>query len=216
MTEITDRSFGLLIAYLIPGFLLVAAVTGHSPALQAWIGTAASDAPTVGGFLYVTLASVAAGMTVSALRWLTIDWLLHHTGIPRPELDFSKLQPNLSAFVGAAESHYRYYQFYANILVALLVAAAISPQAFVRVFGGLFPAMCLLLGAGLLFWFAARDTLSKYYARTEMILGHRSPTVRSSNHDQRLASPTIIESPARAAGSRGGPDSRGDHKRPNA
>ncbi|MFW6114310.1 MAG: hypothetical protein ACOC7K_01065 [bacterium] len=78
---------------------------------------------TVGGFLYVTMASMAAGMLVSALRWLVIDTIHHRSGVAPPELDFSTFENKHAAFAILAENHYRYAQHYGNLLVALLLAA---------------------------------------------------------------------------------------------
>jgi hypothetical protein len=76
------------------------------------------------GFLYVTLASVRAGMTVSTVRWATVDPLHALTGIRRPLRNDARLQDRLAAFEAPVENHYRYYQFYANMLVALLLVVA--------------------------------------------------------------------------------------------
>src|SRR5688500_13556261 len=76
-------------------------------------------APSVGGFLYVTLASTAAGLLVSAVRWSVVDRLYHRTGISEPHWEFAQLSDRLPAFLAVVDNHYRYYQFYANMLVAL-------------------------------------------------------------------------------------------------
>ncbi|MEZ6146946.1 MAG: hypothetical protein R3B91_16325 [Planctomycetaceae bacterium] len=57
----------------------------HSQTLQGWLGQSSGELPTVGGFLYVTLGSIAyAGMMASTLRWLLIDTLHHWTGLRQP------------------------------------------------------------------------------------------------------------------------------------
>src|ERR1043166_3090482 len=117
-TPLTD--FGLLIAYVLPGFLALWGGTAVSPVLRAWFGTPPANAPTVGGFLSLTVASIAAGLTVSTVRWLLVDTLHHRTGIPPPPWDFSALERNVTAFGVLIEIHYRYYQWYANALVALV------------------------------------------------------------------------------------------------
>ena len=81
-------------------------------------------APSIGGFLFVTLASVTAGMTASAVRWATIDRLHHCTGVVKPAWDDSKLPERLEAFEAIVEAHYRYYQFHSNSLVAMLFSYA--------------------------------------------------------------------------------------------
>jgi len=87
-----------------------------------------SSDPTVGGFLYVTLGSLAAGMVTSGFRWLLIDTLLHLTGLTQPTLDFSRLQSNLEAFQLAVEHNYRHYQFYANTMLAAAFLQRLRPM----------------------------------------------------------------------------------------
>lgn len=80
MGEVTSRNFGLLIAYLLPGFTVLCIARPFFEAVEAWFGETGESA-TVGGFLLLTLASVAVGLTVSTLRWLAIDTIHHHTGL---------------------------------------------------------------------------------------------------------------------------------------
>lgn len=170
MTEVTAQNFGFLIAYILPGLVVVVAVGNYSPTVQAWFGVMPSNTPTVGGFLYVTLASVAAGMTVSAVRWLLLDPLHHATGIREPKWDFAALPDRLNAFLAMVENHYRYYQFYGNMVVALAFAALLHRTECSLRFdqqGALTFAMFALIG---LFYLASRDTLQKYYARVAMLL----------------------------------------------
>ncbi len=113
MKDVTASNFGLLIAYLAPGFTTLWGLSHFSPTLRSWLGSAASSQPTVGGFLYVTVASVAVGLTVSAVRWAIIDTLHHSTGVTQPDWDFAKLRDSVVGFNVLNELYYRYYQFYA-------------------------------------------------------------------------------------------------------
>ena len=66
MTDVSGRNFGLLIAYVLPGFVSLCGMAELSPNMKSWLVTGSMTngvAPTVGGFLYLTLASVAAGLT---------------------------------------------------------------------------------------------------------------------------------------------------------
>jgi len=161
MTEVSTRNFGLLIAYVVPGLVVVSSMGDYSQTVRSWFGVFPGYAPTVAGFLYTTLASVAAGMTISAIRWLLVDWLHHKTGIERPYWDFSALQANYRAFEAMVENHYRYYQFYSNMLVALMIALIGRSSL-------LFPLserpaifIVVLIGLIALFYVASRDALRK-------------------------------------------------------
>src|SRR5262249_5744664 len=72
------------------------------------------------GFLDATVQAVAAGLTVSTLRWLFLDTLHHRTGISPPAWDFSSLRENVRAFEFLVQIHYWYYKFYGNMALALL------------------------------------------------------------------------------------------------
>ena len=111
-------------AYLVPGFVVVWGVSYYSPVLRAWLAAPPANLPTVGGLLYVTVGSLAAGMTASAFRWAVLDTLHHRTGIPPPAWTFAALPEKLDAFQALIEIHYRYYQMHANLLVALTFAYA--------------------------------------------------------------------------------------------
>ncbi len=170
MRSISTSNFGLVIAYLLPGFTALWGLSYVSQTIRSWLAATPTDAPTVGGFLYVTLGSIAAGLTVSTVRWAVIDTIHHWTGISPPHWDFSRLQENINAFSALVEIHYRYYQFYANMLVSLVLACAVRWQAL-----GLWSdflswhSLAFLLLGGI-FFVASRDTLRKYYSRTAQML----------------------------------------------
>jgi hypothetical protein len=58
---------------LLPGFVTVWGVSYFSPTVESWIAASQPGAPSVAGFMYVTLASLGAGLTVSGIRW-TVCW----------------------------------------------------------------------------------------------------------------------------------------------
>jgi hypothetical protein len=106
------NDFGLFIAYLLPGFTVLWGLTYSSQDVRSWLGTSTPDAPSLGGFLYMTVASIAAGLTISTVRWLLLDSLHHGTGIRRPHWDFSALGPNVLAFDTLIRIHYHFYLFH--------------------------------------------------------------------------------------------------------
>ncbi len=170
MKEITNGNFGLLIAFLLPGFITLWGLSYLHETLRFWLGASPTSIPTVGGFLYITVASVAAGLTVSTIRWLAIDSLHHISGIREPNWNFSRLQKNIDGYDRLIEIHYRYYQFYANSLIALLIAYTAQ-----RISTGYWSTPLGWNDLGFLFlvviFFAgSRDTLKKYYLRTSQLL----------------------------------------------
>ncbi len=88
MSDSFDRSFGLVIAFLLPGFLVVLGAALVSPAVATWLLQEPAANAGIGGFFYVIRSSLAAGRVASAVRWLLIDSLLHRLGLTPPRLNF--------------------------------------------------------------------------------------------------------------------------------
>ena len=80
MKDVSPGNFGVLIAFVLPGFVVLWGVSYFSATVRLWL-SGAGTTPTIGGFMFGTLASVAAGVTVSTVRWLVIDKIHHWTGI---------------------------------------------------------------------------------------------------------------------------------------
>ena len=163
------NDFGLLIAYVLPGFTALWAgshLTGLAP---HWLDPTNPDPPGVGGFLMLTVASVTAGLTVSTVRWLLIDALNHRTGIPAPQWDFARLEGNAGAFALLVEHNYRYYQFGSHMALALLLAFLTRLYA-----SGAQPVGVTdtaLVGLAAILFVGSRDSLRRYYTRGSQLLG---------------------------------------------
>lgn len=59
MSRLSSENFGVIIAYLLPGFVALWGVSYFSPTVASWIVASREGSPTVTGFMYVTLASLA-------------------------------------------------------------------------------------------------------------------------------------------------------------
>jgi hypothetical protein len=176
-------NFGLLIAYVLPGCVALWGLGQLSPTVHDWLDTGSANTATFGGFLYVTLAAIGAGLTASTVRWLVIDTVHHATGIRPPKWDFSRLGERVEAFDLLVEIHYRYHQFYANTLVAS--AFSYASWRFRHCFAtepwGWPEAAVIMLWTA--FWAASRDTLRKYYTRAEKLLGNSDKPTQLASHD---------------------------------
>ncbi|MFO0849889.1 MAG: hypothetical protein U0871_15240 [Gemmataceae bacterium] len=155
-------NFGLVIAYVLPGFTALNGFPLLSASATAW-GTGGDPNPPLTAFLSGTVMALAAGLTVSTVRWLVIDRLHQWTGLRRPERDYSLLERSVEALAYLDLVHYRYYKFYANTVVALVWSYATRDYAL-----GWPGALDLLLAA--LFLAASRDALAKFYTRTGELL----------------------------------------------
>ena len=168
VNRIGKDNFRLMAAYLLPGITVLWALSWHVPVIASWLATTEGSQPTVGGFLYVTFAALAAGLTVSTVRWATIDSLHHWTGLRPPPWDFSLMNDKFSAYQLLESNHYHYYQWHANMLVALCFAL------FYRRWGDWWAPVDVIDGAGfalsVILFVGSRDTLRKYYTRVSMLL----------------------------------------------
>lgn len=167
MKTATTESFGLLISYLIPGFIVLWGASHFSSDIQGWMGVAERSTETIGGFLYGTVAATGAGLTASTVRWLLIDPIHHWTGIRPPKWEVANLHIHTNVLEILIESYYRYYQFYANSAVAISFAAI--THWIKDGFNWIEFASIVLLSS--LFLAGARNTLRKYYAQVKDILG---------------------------------------------
>jgi hypothetical protein len=185
MKDLSGKNFGLLIAYVVPGAIVLIGLGAFSPAVQAWLLKPSPTEPSIGGFLFVTLASVTAGMTASAVRWAIIDRLHHCTGVVKPAWDDSKLPERLEAFEAIVEAHYRYYQFHSNSLVAMLFSyAAWRPSLGIR---PLWSDLGIVFLSAI-FFAVSRDNLRRYYGRAAVLLG---PLNKEFTHEQRSRSSRV-------------------------
>jgi hypothetical protein len=163
----SKQQFGLVVAYLLPGFIALGGLALLTPDVAEWLQTETGSgiAPSV----YAVLAATALGMILSCFRWLVIDHVLALTGISSPEWEFDGLEERLSAFDYFVEYHYRYYQFYANTLLAVVWTYALNRWLATSSFLGPVTDVAVFILCGALFA-GSRDALSKYYDRTSRLL----------------------------------------------
>lgn len=177
MSIVTRDSFGPLIAYLVPGATVLWGMSWFSPMLQSWFLTTPPDVPSLGGFLYLTVAAVAAGMTVNAIRWAVIDTIHKMTGLEPAPMDFSRLGPNVEAFSLLIEIHYNHYQYHANMAVATAIAYACYRIQLnsLQTWGWADFGVVVL---EVIFIAMSRDTLRKYHSRGGQVLAGRRSGLR--------------------------------------
>ncbi|KAA3605829.1 MAG: hypothetical protein DWQ01_18670 [Planctomycetota bacterium] len=165
-----SKNFGILIAYVLPGFIALWGLATKFGAVNTWLTGTNNAGLAVGGVLYVTAASITIGMVINAVRWLIIDPALLLSGLTRPDWNAVQLQGRLSAFERLVEDHFRYFQFYANTALGSLVAfLAWRSSPFHESAPGLWPEVGIVALEFVLL-LASRDALSRYYRRTQDLL----------------------------------------------
>lgn len=190
MQTVSNDTFGPMIAYLVPGATALTGLSPFLPVVQTWLEGTSTTAPTIGGLLYLSLSSFGVGMTVSAVRWATVDSLHSWLGIKPPKLDFANLPGHVEELRLLIEIHYRHYQFYANMLVSIVIAY--SGYRIHVGFAGWGLADLAIVTLAPIFYLTSRDTLRKYYGRTEQLLNHsrRARSLKSvnrRNHDMAVS-----------------------------
>lgn len=167
MQPVSNDTFGPLIAYLVPGATALVGLSPYIPTVQSWLAGTTTNAPTIGGLLYLSAASLAVGMTVSAIRWAFVDWIHERTGLQPPKLDFSRLPGKVDELRLLIEIHYRHYQFYSNMFVAVAIGYVSYRLHCGLVLPGLADLAVIVLEP--IFFLTSRDTLHKYYTRSALL-----------------------------------------------
>jgi len=166
--EALHRSFGYVIAYILPGLV---ALYGCRDFQSDWAvfqpATCGGELP-LSAWILLLLGALGVGLVVSALRWLTIDTVHQATGLAAPRVDFGRLHDNLDVFLVAVEHNYRYYQFYSNLAISLVFVAAV--HLFASTTPGTWKSIAAILAVLLLLLAASRDCLRRYYDRLSQLL----------------------------------------------
>jgi hypothetical protein len=171
MTETSRIPFGLIIAYLLPGFIGLVGIASLFPTVAVWLQPVNQSGTGLGPAVYVVLAAMAIGLITSVFRWILIDHIHHLTGLRPPNWDDSRLDDRLAAFNYLVENHYRYYQFVANTLIAVVWTYSINRWMKTSSLLGVGTDLGVVILCVALFA-ASRDALSKYYFRTGRLVGH--------------------------------------------
>jgi hypothetical protein len=169
---LNENNFGLIIAFLLPGFILLYGLSYSSNDVGVWLAKfSGKDSATIGGFLYATLASLALGLIVSAARWLIVDHMLAWTGVRDPGLHFENLthKETLEAFSAAVANHYRFYQYYSNTLIA--IAGVFCVYLASHNWSMSWKLWATFVGIVVVLFFGSRDARKKYFTRAGKILG---------------------------------------------
>lgn len=165
--EKLDLNFGLLIAYVVPGFLGLYAISGYAPPIADLLG-GPSHIPAGGALFPLLVLSLASGMVINSIAWGLVRPLIEFTGVRRPKLDYSKLrQETMEVYKETIEQAFRHYQSYSNLLVAQTVLGidyAIHSQ------NATWLTITATSSVILLLFVAARDSLRRSYETMAKIL----------------------------------------------
>ena len=162
--DLVAENFGLLIAYLAPGLLALAALSFAYEPFGTWFRASAGPGTSVGSAFVLFVAAAGMGVAVQGARWVLFEnVLLKMTGPAAPDWSDDRMEdPDVrSRMAELRDQHYRYYQFYAGLAVALLLLGVAALGASAVSFG--WRTTIPVLAAELVLVFSARHTLTRYY-----------------------------------------------------
>jgi hypothetical protein len=168
--DIPGKQFGVIVAYLLPGFIGLAGIAHFVPLISVWLRPPTYAEASLGPPVYALIAATTIGMITNEFRWIIVDHIHLWMGVVPPVWDDRQLETRLGGFTYLVENHYRYYQFVANTLVAVFWTYSLN-----RVLGtssalGIWTDMGVIILCTALFA-TSRETLLKYYSRTSRLLG---------------------------------------------
>ena len=103
MSTLSNENFGLIIAYLLPGFVALWGVSYFSPTVASWIAASQQGAPDRGR-LHVCHFGVPGRRRDGQCRpWAIIDQLHHATGVVPPLWRFVNLEGKLQGYITLIE-----------------------------------------------------------------------------------------------------------------
>jgi len=187
MGGLAPLDFSLVIAFLLPGFVSLYALSFVSPRVSMLMNALAGKDATVGTSLAVLLFALAAGVMTSGVRALMVDWLQHKTGVNKPALNFGALAQTevLAAFKEAVGNVYRFAQFYGNMFVSLLLVAALKFGREPSAIKSQLELFILTVSATVILFLSHRRSLRETYDRLTDIVGtqHKGGVLNHGKED---------------------------------
>lgn len=171
LKDFTSTTFGLIIAFLLPGLASLYAVSFWSVRLETLFKTLVDQSASGGLYLLVVLIAIAAGLQMSAVRYYIFEcWICRSFKLT--PADFASLsgEGKLIAFRSTVDDFYRYHQFWGAMAIIQLPLfyGWISTQM-----GNKIPSCLSYLLAALfeiVTIFAATESYKRYVDRSRSIL----------------------------------------------
>ena len=170
-------NFGLVIAYLIPGFLGLYALSQRVTPIKSLLH-GEKGSPETGAIIPLLIVAMAVGMIINALGWIIVRPLITISGVKRPrDLDYTKLKvEDIKLYNVIVEANFRYHQFYTNMFFAILL---LIPIWVVRPIWDNRIRNFSLLIVGLALFLAARDSLNRAYTRMSALQNKEDANVNA-------------------------------------
>ena len=178
MSQPSPFQFGLIVAYLVPGFVGLVGLAPLIPLVALWLQPVHDGVLGFGPTLYTLLAATTISQIINCFRWILLDQVHAWSGLRANAQDFSQLQNRIDGYDYLVQNHYRYYQFAGNMFLAVVWSYGVNRFLKTSPFLGLGTDLGVAVLLIVLFA-ASRDALSKYYHRTDSLL---SPIAEKDGH----------------------------------
>lgn len=118
--DITVTSFGLVIAYFLPGLIGLYGLSFWSKTLRETFSTFLTSESNIGLFLIVLLASLAIGLTANGLRWLVFERIGFKKHRTQPSFHKAlSSEGKLAAYRVVIDETYRYHQWWGGAIFVI-------------------------------------------------------------------------------------------------
>ena len=122
MADVTSTSFGMIIAYILPGFTALYSASFWSPKVQHLFDQFVTGESNGGRFLLVILVSLIVGLELSIVRWAVFEkWICRKECLTPDDFIGLRKEEQLTAFRAAVDEQYRYHQFFGGMTFAIPV-----------------------------------------------------------------------------------------------
>ncbi len=121
MKDITSTTFGLIIAFFLPGLSLFYSLGFWFGNINKTFNTFLTTQSNVGLFLLILAVSVILSLQITLIRWLIYEyWLCRKYSLSQSYFENLSINENkLVAFRAVIDEHYRYHQFWGSISIVL-------------------------------------------------------------------------------------------------
>ena len=173
MDKIYSSSFGLVIAFLLPGFIAFYGMINWIGNFNIIYNNLFISSSFLGAFSLIIVISLILGLIITSIKWVLYENILDksQTLDDNSFKDIGSNRDKLIAFRAAVDEHYRYHQFWSNTSIAIF-------PSYVHIFIDLcnnhkywflILSLILVLSLEILLFFSAKEAKKKYIIRAKAI-----------------------------------------------
>lgn len=171
MKDITSTSFGLVIAYLLPGLAGLGGMAFFSPEMAGIAKLLLSANSDAGLFLLVVLAGLALGLQVTLFRWVLFErWVCKGLHIDPKAFENLSEESKLLAFKAVVDEHYRYHQFWGGMFLVHFILYPGMVCEFWTTRLSFFISLAVFIGAQIVLFMGTVASYKLYVIRAKKIL----------------------------------------------